>query len=109
MTLAGSSVAAWLTQAESMAGTSGVPLPSVAPTMPDVPVTFWIDRQSSQLSKVSTTITDSGSTLTVALTIKAHSGTLSIQAPPADQTQDASQLLQMVMGAGGNPFGSPAP
>jgi len=116
MTLAGSSVAAWLTQAESMAGTSGVPLPSVAPTMPDIPVTFWIDRQSNQLSKVSTTITDSGSTLTVALTIKAHSGSLSIQAPPADQTQDASQLLQMLMGSGsgganpfGNLFSSPAP
>ena len=109
MTLAGSSIAAWLTQAESMAGTSGVPLPSIAPSMQDIPVTFWIDRQSSQLSKVSTTISDSGSTLTVALTIKAHSGTVSIQAPPADQTQDASQLLQMVMGAGGNPFASPAP
>ena len=116
MTLAGSSVAAWLTQAESMAGTSGVPLPSVAPTMPDVPVTFWIDRQSSQLSKVSTTITDNGSTLTVALTIKAHGGSVSIQAPPADQTQDASQLLQMLMGSGsgganpfGNLFSSPAP
>ena len=116
MTLAGSSVAAWLTQAESMAGTSGVPLPSVAPTMPDVPVTFWIDRQTSQLSKVSTTITDNGSTLTVALTIKAHGGSVSIQAPPADQTQDASQLLQMLMGSGsgganpfGNLFSSPAP
>jgi hypothetical protein len=116
MTLAGSSVAAWLTQAESMAGTSGVPLPSVAPTMPDIPVTFWIDRQSNQLSKVSTTITDSGSTLTVALTIKAHGGSVSIQAPPADQTQDASQLLQMLMGSGsgganpfGNLFSSPAP
>jgi hypothetical protein len=114
VTLAGSSVAAWLTQAESMAGTSGVPLPSVAPSMPDIPVTFWIDRASSQLSKVSTTITDSGSTLTVALTIKAHSGTVSIQAPPAGETQDASQLLQMLMGSGGaNPFGnlfaSPAP
>jgi len=116
MTLAGSSVAAWLTQAESMAGTSGVPLPSVAPTMPDIPVTFWIDRQSSQLSKVSTTITDNGSTLTVALTIKAHGGSVTIQAPPADQTQDASQLLQMLMGSGsgganpfGNLFSSPAP
>jgi len=113
ITLAGSSVATWLTQAESMAGTSGVPLPSVAPSMPDIPV-FWIDRESSQLSKVSTTITDSGSTLTVALTIKAHSGTVSIQAPPAGETQDASQLLQMLMGSGGaNPFGnlfaSPAP
>jgi len=114
ITLAGSSVATWLTQAESMAGTSGVPLPSMAPSMPDIPVTFWIDRQSSQLSKVSTTISDSGSALTVALTIKAHSGSVSIQAPPADQTQDASQLLQMLMGSGGaNPFGnlfsSPAP
>ena len=116
MTLAGSSVAAWLTQAESMAGATGVPLPSVAPTMPDIPVTFWIDRQSNQLSKVSTTITDSGSTLTVALTIKAHSGSLSIQSPLADQTQDASQLLQMLMGSGagganpfGNLFSSPAP
>ncbi len=114
MTLAGSSVAAWLTQAESMAGTSGVPLPSMAPSMPDIPVTFWIDRQSSQLSKVSTTVADGGSTLTVALTIKAHSGSVSIQAPPADQTQDASKLLQMLMGSGGaNPFGnlfaSPAP
>ena len=116
ITLAGSSVATWLTQAESMAGTSGVPLPSMAPSMPDIPVTFWIDRQSSQLSKVSTTITDSGSTLTVALTIKAHSGSLSIQSPLADQTQDASQLLQMLMGSGagganpfGNLFSSPAP
>jgi len=114
MTLAGSSIAAWLTQAESMAGTSGVPLPSIAPSMQDIPVTFWIDRQSSQLSKVSTTISDSGSTLTVALTIKTHSGSVAIQAPPADQTQDASQLLQMLMGSGGaNPFGnlfpSPAP
>ncbi len=116
MTLAGSSVAAWLTEAESMAGTSGVPLPSVAPSMPDIPVTFWIDRQSNQLSKVSTTITDGGSTLTMALTIKAHSGSVSIQAPPADQTQDASQLLQMLMGSGsgganpfGNLFSSPAP
>jgi hypothetical protein len=76
--------------------------------MPDLPVTFWIDRQSGQLSKVSTTVTDSGSTLTVALTIKAHSGSLSIQAPPAGQTQDASQLLQMLM-SGGNPFGAPTP
>ena len=114
MTLAGSSIATWLTQAESMAGTSGVPLPSIAPSMPDIPVTFWIDRQSSQLSKVSTTITDSGNTLTVALTIKAHSGSVSIQVPPADQTQDAAQLLKMLMGSGGaNPFGnlfpSPAP
>ena len=114
MTLAGSSFATWLTQAESMAGTSGVPLPSIAPSMPDIPVTFWIDRQSSQLSKVSTTITDSGNTLTVALTIKAHSGSVSIQVPPADQTQDAAQLLKMLMGSGGaNPFGnlfpSPAP
>ncbi len=114
MTLAGSSIATWLRQAASMAGTSSVPLPSIAPSMPDVPVTFWIDRQSSQLSKVSTTITDGGSTLTVALTIKAHSGSVSIQAPPADQTQDASQLLKMLMGSGGaNPFGnlfpSPAP
>jgi hypothetical protein len=116
MTLAGTSVAAWLAQAESMAGTSGVPLPSVAPGMPDIPVTFWIDRRSSQLSKASTTITDSGSTLTLAVTITAHSGIVSIQAPPADQTQDASQLLQMLMGSGSggaNPFGtlfsSPAP
>jgi hypothetical protein len=109
VTVAGSSVAAWLAQAESMAGTSAVPLPSLPPTLPDVPVTFWFDHASGQLSKVSTTIADASSTLTVALTIKAHSGTLSIQAPPADQTQDASQLLQMVMGAGGNPFASPAP
>jgi hypothetical protein len=63
---------------------------------------------------VSTTITDSGNTLTVALTIKAHSGSVSIQVPPADQTQDAAQLLKMLMGSGGaNPFGnlfpSPAP
>jgi hypothetical protein len=111
VTVAGSSLAAWLTQAESMAGTTGVPLPSLAPGMPDLPVTFWIDRQSSQLSKVSTTITDGGSTLTVALTIKAHSGSLAVQAPPADQTQDASQLLQTLMGSGagaggGNPFGN---
>jgi len=116
VTVAGSSVASWLAKAESMAGTSGVPLPSLAPTMPDIPVTFWIDRQSSQLSKVSTTITDSGSTLTLAVTIKPHNGSLSIQAPPADQTQDASQLLQMLMGSGagganpfGNLFASPAP
>jgi hypothetical protein len=114
VTITGPSLARWLAQAESMAGTSGVPLPSIAPTMPDVPVTVWIDRQSHQLSKVSTTITDGGSSVTLALTVKAHAGTVSIQAPPADQTQDASQLLQMFMGAGGgNPFGnlfpSPAP
>ncbi len=116
VTVAGSSVASWLSQAESMAGTSAVPLPSLPPTMPDIPVTFWIDQQSNQLSKVSTTISDSGSTLTLALTVKAHSGSLAIQAPPAGQTQDASQLLQMLMGSGGsgaNPFGnlfaSPAP
>lgn len=109
LTVAGSSVAAWLTQAESMAGTGSMPLPSLPPTMPDIPVTFWLDRASGQLSKVSTTIADAASTLTVGLTIKAHSGSVSIQAPPADQTQDASQLLQMVMGAGGNPFASPAP
>jgi hypothetical protein len=84
-------------------------MPSLPPTLPDVPVSFWFDHASGQLSKVSTTIADASSTLTVALTIKAHSGTVSIQAPPADQTQDASQLLQMVMGAGGNPFASPAP
>ena len=109
VTVAGSSVATWLAQAESMAGTSAVPLPSLPPTLPDVPVTLWFDHASGQLSKVSTTIADASSTLTVALTIKAHSGTLSIQAPPAGQTQDASQLLQMVMGAGGNPFASPSP
>ena len=109
VTVAGSSVATWLAQAESMAGTSAVPMPSLPPTMPDVPVTVWFDHASGQLSKVSTTIADASNTLTVALTIKAHSGTVSIQAPPADQTQDASQLLQMVMGAGGNPFASPAP
>jgi hypothetical protein len=109
VTVAGSSVSAWLTQAESMAGTSSVPLPSLPPTMPDIPVTFWLDHASGQLSKVSTTIADGASTLTVALTIKTHGGSVSIQAPPADQTQDASQLLQMVMGAGGNPFASPAP
>ena len=116
VTITGATLASWITQAASMAGTTGVPLPSVAPDMPDLPVTFWVDHQSGQLSKVSTTISDSGSTLTVALTIKAHAGSLAIQAPPADQTQDASQLLQMVMGAGGggaNPFGnlfaSPAP
>lgn len=109
VTVAGSSVAAWLAQAESMTGASGVPLPSLPPTMPDVPVTFWFDHQSGQLSKLSTTIADATSTLTVGLTIKSHSGTVAIQAPPADQTQDASQLLQMVMGAGGNPFASPTP
>lgn len=109
VTVAGSSVAAWLAQAESMTGASGVPLPSLPPTLPDVPVTFWFDHASGQLSKVSTTVADATSTLTLALTIKSHSGTVSIQAPPADQTQDASQLLQMVMGAGGNPFASPAP
>jgi hypothetical protein len=109
VTVAGSSVSAWLTQAESMAGTSSVPLPSLPPTMPDIPVTFWLDHASGQLSKVSTTIADGASTLTVALTIKAHGGSVSIQAPPADQTQDASQLLQMLIGAGGNPFASPAP
>jgi len=109
VTLAGSSVSAWLAQAESMTGTNAVPMPSLPPTLPDVPVSFWFDHASGQLSKVSTTIADASSTLTVALTIKAHSGTVSIQAPPADQTQDASQLLQMVMGAGGNPFASPAP
>ncbi len=109
VTVAGSSVATWLAQAESMAGTSAVPLPSLPPTLPDVPVTFWFDHASGQLSKVSTTIAGASSTLTVALTIKAHSGTLSIQAPPAGQTQDASQLLQTIMGAGGNPFASPSP
>jgi hypothetical protein len=116
MTVAGSSVAKWLASAESMAGTGAVPLPSLPPTMPDIPVTFWIDRESGQLSKVSTAIADAGSSLTLAVTIRAHSGSLSIQAPPADQTQDASQLLQMLMssGSGGaNPFGnlfaSPAP
>jgi hypothetical protein len=109
VTVAGSSVSAWLAQAESMTGTTAVPMPSLPPTLPDVPVSFWFDHASGQLSKVSTTIADASSTLTVALTIKAHSGTVSIQAPPADQTQDASQLLKMVMGAGGNPFASPAP
>jgi len=115
MTVAGSTLAAWLTQAESMAGSSGMPLPSVSPGMPDIPLTFWIDRQSNQLSKVSTTITDGSSTLTVALAIKAHVGTVAIQAPPADQTQDASVLLKSFMGAGDgtNPFStlfaSPAP
>ena len=116
VTIAGSSVLSWLTKAESMAGTSAVPLPSLAPTMPDIPVTFWIDQQSTQLSKVSTTISASGSTLPLALTVKAHSGSLAIQAPPAGQTQDASQLLQMMMGSGaggtnpfGNLFASPAP
>lgn len=116
VTVSGSSLATWLTQAETLAGTTGVPLPSVAPGMPDLPVTFWIDSQSNQLSKVSTTLTDSGSSLTLALTIKAHAGSLSIQAPPAGQTQDASQLLQLLMGSGsgganpfGNLFASPAP
>jgi hypothetical protein len=116
VTIAGSSVVSWLTKVESMAGTSAVPLPSLAPTMPDIPVTFWIDQQSNQLSKVSTTISDSGSTLTLALTVKAHSGSLAIQAPPAGQTQDASQLLHTLMGSGasganpfGNLFASPAP
>ena len=116
VTIAGATLSTWITQAASMAGTTGVPLPSVAPDMPDLPVTFWVDHQSGQLSKVSTTISDSSSTLTVALTIKAHAGSLAIQAPAADQTQDASQLLQMIMGAGGgganpfgNLFGSPAP
>ena len=109
VTVAGSAVAGWLAQAESMTGASGVPLPSLPPTLPDVPVTFLFDHQTGQLSKVSTTIADASSTLTLGLTIKAHAGAVSIQAPPADQTQDASQLLQMVMGAGGNPFASPAP
>jgi hypothetical protein len=116
VTLSAASIAAWAAQAESLAGTSGVALPSIAPNIPDIPVTVWIDRQTQQLSKISTSITDSGSSLTVALTIKAHSGSVSVQAPPADQTQDASQLLQMFMGSGsgganpfGNLFGSPAP
>jgi hypothetical protein len=120
LTVTGSSVAAWLQQAESMAGSSGapmgLPLPSIAPSMPDLPVTFWIDSQTGQLSKASTSITDGTSTLSVAVTIKAHSGSVSIQAPPAGETQDASQLLQMLMGSGsggtnpfGNLFGSPAP
>jgi len=118
VTITGSTVAAWLAQAESMAGSAAlpVPLPSVAASMPDIPVTIWIDQQTNELSKLSTTITDAGSSLTLALTITAHSGSVSIQAPPADQTQDASKLLQMFMGsggAGGNPFGnlfgSPAP
>ncbi len=116
VTLSAASIASWAAQAEAMAGTSGVALPSIAPNIPDIPVTVWIDRQTQQLSKISTSITDSGSSLTVAITIKAHSGSVSIQAPPADQTQDASQLLQMFMGSGsgganpfGNLFGSPAP
>lgn len=111
VTVAGASVATWLAQAESMAGTGvgAVPLPSLPPTMPDIPVTFWLDHASGQLSKVSTTIADASSSLTVALTLKAHAGSVAIQAPPADQTQDASQLLQVLMGAGGNPFASPAP
>jgi hypothetical protein len=111
VTITGSTVAAFVAQAAAMAGTGAVPLPSMPATMPDIPVTFWIDHQSSQLSKVSTTFAEGGSSLTVALTIKAHSGTVSIQVPPADKTQDATQLLQMVMsGAGGGlPFASPAP
>lgn len=109
VTVTGSSVSAWLAQAAAMAGTGAVPLPSMPATMPDIPVTFLIDHQSSQLSKVSTTFAEGGSSLTLALTIKAHSGSVSIQAPPADQTQDATQLLQMIMAGGGSPFGSPAP
>ena len=115
VTLSGASIAAWAAQAGSMAGTSGLALPSIAPNIPDVPVTVWIDRQTQQLSKVITSITESGTSLTVALTIKAHNGNVSVQAPPADQTQDASKLLQMFMGSGGganpfgNLFGSPAP
>jgi hypothetical protein len=111
VTVTGSSVTAWLAQAESMAGSAAlpVPLPSVAPGMPDIPLTIWIDQQTDQLSKLSTTITGGSSSLTLALTITAHSGSVSIQAPPANQTQDASQLLRMFMrsgGAGGNPFGN---
>ncbi len=111
VTVTGSTISALVAQAAGMAGTGAVPLPSMPATMPDIPVTFWIDHQSSQLSKVSTTFAEGGSSLTLALTIKAHSGTVSIQAPPTDKTQDATQLLQMLMsGAGGGlPFGSPAP
>jgi hypothetical protein len=109
VTVTGSTVSALVAQAAGMAGSGVVPLPSVPATMPDIPVTFWIDHQSSQLSKVSTTFADGGSSLTVALTIKAHSGSVSIQVPPADQTQDATQLLQMFGAGGGLPFGSPAP
>jgi hypothetical protein len=118
VTVTGSTVAAWLAQAESTAGSAAlpVPLPSVAPGMPDIPLTIWIDHQTDQLSKLSTTITEGGSSLTLSLTITAHSGSVSIQAPPADQTQSASQLLQMFMGSGGagsnpfrNLFGSPTP
>ena len=116
VTVSGTTISSWLATLGSMAGSSVVPLPSLPPTMPDIPVTFWIDHQSNQLSKVSTTISDSGSTLTLALTITAHAGALTVQVPPADQTQDAGKLLQMLMGSGAggaNPFGdlfaSPAP
>jgi hypothetical protein len=116
VTVSGTTIASWLANLGSMAGSSVVPLPSLPPTMPDIPLTFWIDHQSNQLSKVSTTIADSGSSLTLALTITAHAGALTVQAPPADQTQDAGKLLQMLMGSGagganpfGNLFASPAP
>jgi hypothetical protein len=116
VTVSGTTIATWLARLGSMAGSSVVPLPSLPPTMPDIPLTFWIDHQSNQLSKVSTTIADSGSSLTLALTITAHAGALTVQAPPADQTQDAGKLLQMLMGSGagganpfGNLFASPAP
>ena len=44
-TITSSTVATWMARAESMAGSSGVALPSIAPTVPDIPVTIWIDRQ----------------------------------------------------------------
>ncbi len=116
VTVSGTTISSLLATLGSMAGSSLVPLPSLPPTMPGVPLTFWIDHQSNQLSKVSTTISDSESTLTLALTISAHAGALTVQAPPADQTQDAGKLLQMLMGSGsgganpfGNLFASPAP
>ena len=114
----GKTLATWLSTAESMAGTSGVagavPLPSMG-TVPDVTVNVWIDRQSGAFSKASTTLSDSGSTVTIGVTLKSHEGTVSIQAPPADQTQSAEQLLSTLMGGGSgtNPFGglsgSPTP
>lgn len=117
ITVTGASAAKWLSEASSMAGSAAMPLPSMD-TVPDVTVNVWLDRQSGAFTKATSTFSDSaGSSLTIAATLKAHQGTLSVQAPPADQVQPAEQLLQMFLGLSGgggqNPFGdlfgSPAP
>lgn len=115
VTVTGASASKFLSEASSLTG-GAAPLPSME-AVPDVTVNVWIDRQSGAFSKATTTISDTaGSSLSIAVTLKAHSGSLSVQAPPADQVQPAEQLLQMFMGlsgSGGNPFGdlfgTPAP